>query len=188
MQQPHHPKICFTPSLLAFHLETTPTTLVPTKWNTAYLITGEEISKDTRLPTLSILRHLTRSIWPIHINDDGIQVESLCIPSEGIYEDRKIELWVEKCPKGRLGKAAFEETWRSIEIQTSGPLQTSLCGRHLGEWDEIIMVCVKGQDANWDQPDLTPVGFRRNRHNTFLSAHPRRTASLLGQELLVTLT
>ena len=127
----------------------TPTTLVPTKWTPVSLIASEETSKDTRLLTLSIPRHLipssscTRPIWSIYIKDDDIQVERPYTPLEGIDEDGKIKLWVKKYPKGEVGRWLHsKKPGESIEIR--GPLQTWLHENHPGEWDDIIMVSSAG--------------------------------------------
>ena len=123
----------------------TPATLVPTKWTPVSLIASEETSKDTRLLTLSIPRHLipsssfTRPIWSIYIKDDDIQVERPYTPLEGIDEDGNIKLWVKKYPKGEVGRWLHsKQPGERIEIR--GPLQTWLHERHSDEWDEIIMV------------------------------------------------
>ena len=123
----------------------TSTTLVPTKWSPVSLVASEETSKDTRLLTLSIPRHLipnpspTRPIWSIYIKDDDIQVERPYTPLEGIDEDGNIKLWVKKYPKGEVGRWLHsKKPGERIEIR--GPLQTWLHERHSDEWGEIIMV------------------------------------------------
>ena len=122
-----------------------PTTLVPTKWSPVPLIASEEVSKDTRLLTLSIPRQLipssssTRPIWSIYIKDDDIQVERPYTPLEGIDDDGNIRLWVKKYPKGEVGRWLHsKKPGEHIEIR--GPLQTWLHEQHLDEWDEIVMV------------------------------------------------
>ena len=126
-----------------------PTTLVPTKWTPVSLIASEETSKDTRLLTLSIPRHLipssssTRPIWSIYIKDDDIQVERPYTPLEGIDEEGNIKLWVKKYPKGEVGRWLHSKT-PGEHIEIRGPLQTWLHERHLDEWDEIVMVDDKG--------------------------------------------
>lgn len=122
-----------------------PTTLIPAKWSPVSLVASEETSKDTRLLTLSVPRHLipntstTRPIWSIYIKDDDIQVERPYTPLEGIDEDGNIKLWVRKYPKGEVGRWLHsKKPGEHIEIR--GPLQTWLHERHPGEWDEIIMV------------------------------------------------
>lgn len=158
----------------------TPTTLVPTKWSPVSLIASEETSKDTRLLTLSIPRHLipnsstTRPIWSIYIKDDDIQVERPYTPLEGIDEDGNIKLWVKKYPKGEVGRWLHsKKPGENIEIR--GPLQTWLHERHPDEWDEIIMVRSGGVFADCGLPDPTRVDLRWDRHNTFLSTRSRRT-------------
>jgi len=108
-------------------------------------VASEETSKDTRLLTLSIPRHLiprsssTRPIWSIYIKDDDIQVERPYTPLEGIDEDGNIKLWVKKYPKGEVGRWLHsKKPGEHIEIR--GPLQTWLHERHPDEWDDIIMV------------------------------------------------
>ena len=124
--------------------EDTPTTLVPTKWTPVSLIASEETSKDTRLLTLSIPRHLipspsTRPIWSIYVKDDDIQVERPYTPLEGIDEHGNIRLWVKKYPKGEVGRWLHsKKPGERIEIR--GPLQTWLHEHRSHEWDEIIMV------------------------------------------------
>ncbi|KAF9651173.1 riboflavin synthase domain-like protein [Thelephora ganbajun] len=123
----------------------TPTTLVPTRWSPVSLIASEETSKDTRLLTLSIPRHLiptpssARAIWSIYIKDDDIQVERPYTPLEGIDEEGNIKLWVKKYPKGEVGRWLHsKKPGERIEIR--GPLQTWLHEQHPDEWDEIIMI------------------------------------------------
>ena len=125
--------------------DNTPTTLVPTKWSPVSLVASEETSKDTRLLTFSIPRHLipnsssTPPIWSIYIKDDDIQVERPYTPLEGIDEDGNIKLWVKKYPKGEVGRWLHsKKPGECVEIR--GPLQTWLHERHTNEWDEIIMV------------------------------------------------
>jgi cytochrome-b5 reductase len=126
----------------------TPTTLTPTKWTPVSLITSEDTSKDTRLLTLSIPRHLipsstTQPIWSIYVKDDDIQVERPYTPLEGIDKDGNIKLWVKKYPKGEVGRWLHsKKPGERIEIR--GPLQTWLHESHPKEWDEIIMVRVGG--------------------------------------------
>ena len=122
-----------------------PTTLVRTKWSPVPLIASEETSKDTRLLTLSIPRHLipssssTRPIWSIYIKDDDIQVERPYTPLEGIDDDGNIRLWVKKYPQGEVGRWLHsKKPGENIEIR--GPLQTWLHERNPDEWDEIVMV------------------------------------------------
>jgi len=122
-----------------------PKTLVPTKWSPVPLVSSEETSKDTRLLTLSIPRHLvpnsasTRPIWSIYIKDDDIQVERPYTPLEGIDKDGNVKLWVKKYPKGEVGRWLHsKEPGEHIEIR--GPLQTWLHESHPNDWDEIIMV------------------------------------------------
>jgi cytochrome-b5 reductase len=123
----------------------TPTSLVPTKWSPVSLTTSEETSRNTRLLTLSIPRHLipspssARPIWSIYIKDDDIQVERPYTPLEGIDEDGNIKLWVKKYPKGEVGRWLHsKKPGDGIEIR--GPVQTWLHERRSDEWDEIIMV------------------------------------------------
>ena len=123
----------------------TPETLVPTKWSSVSLIASEETSKDTRLLTLSIPRHLfpnsssTRPIWSIYIKDDDIQVERPYTPLEGLDKDGNIKLWVKKYPKGEVGRWLHSKR-PGDRIEIRGPLQTWLHKNHPSEWDEIIMV------------------------------------------------
>ncbi|KAF9783021.1 ferredoxin reductase-like C-terminal NADP-linked domain-containing protein [Thelephora terrestris] len=123
----------------------TPATLVPSKWSPVSVMASEETSKDTRLLTLSIPRHLipssssTQPIWSIYIKDDDIQVERPYTPLEGIDKDGKIKLWVKKYPKGEVGRWLHsKKPGECIEIR--GPLQTWLHEDHYSEWDEIIMI------------------------------------------------
>ena len=121
-----------------------PTTLIPTKWSPVSLIASEETSKDTRLLTFFIPRHLipntsTQPIWSIYVKDDDIQVERPYTPLEGIDNDGNIKLWVKKYPKGEVGRWLHsKKPGERIEIR--GPLQTWFHENHPDEWDEIIMV------------------------------------------------
>ena len=123
----------------------TQTTLLPTEWSTVSLIASQETSKNTRLLTLSLPRHLipssssTRAIWSIYVKDDDIQVERPYTPLEGIDKDGNIKLWVKKYPKGEVGRWLHsKKPGEHIEIR--GPLQTWLYETYPNEWDEIIMV------------------------------------------------
>lgn len=121
-----------------------PTTLVPTKWTPVSLIASEETSRDTRLLTLSIPRHLipgtfTRPIWSIYIKDDDIQVERPYTPLEGVDKDGHIKLWVKKYPKGEVGRWLHSKK-PGDRIEIRGPLHTWLHEHQPDDWDEIIMV------------------------------------------------
>lgn len=121
-----------------------PTTLVPTKWSPVSLVASEETSKDTRLLTLSVPRHLipstsTRPIWSIYVKDDDIQVERPYTPLEGIDKDGNMRLWVKKYQKGEVGRWLHSKRPGEC-IEVRGPVQTWLHERRPDEWDEIIMV------------------------------------------------
>lgn len=118
--------------------------LSPSRWSPVSLVSSEITSKNTRLLTLSVPRHLLppkdgslSSIWSIYVKDDDIQVERPYTPLEGIDENGHLKLWVKKYPKGEVGKWLHsKQPGESIEIR--GPLATWPWKD--GVWDEVIMV------------------------------------------------
>lgn len=120
--------------------------LSPNRFSPLSLVSSEITSKNTRLLTLAVPKHLIppkdasfSSIWSLYVKDDDIQVERPYTPLEGIDDQGHIKLWVKKYPKGEVGRWLHSKKPGDV-IEIRGPLATWPWKEDT--WDEIIMVRV----------------------------------------------